>query len=163
MLTAYVDPSRRRPEALHRELVAARLARSNAQTSVDRLLTEPASDEMPPSSALGVVAAVQMYAQSVMTLHARLPLPEDPAVPELAALTAQTDTAMRGLADVLRGRRRPPVTLSLRESQTALRAALGRDHELVVTETDAMVDAVDTIHHLLVDAGTDARATPAGP
>ena len=163
VLTAYVDPSRRRPEALHRELVAARLARSNAQTSVDRLLTEPASDEMPPSSALGVVAAVQMYAQSVMTLHARLPLPEDPAVPELAVLTAQTDTAMRGLADVLRGRRRPPVTLSLRESQTALRAALGRDHELVVTETDAMVDAVDTIHHLLVDAGTDARATPAGP
>ena len=54
-----------------------------------------------------MVAAVQMYAQSVMTLHARLPLPEDPAVPELAELTAQTDTAMRGLADVLRGRRPP--------------------------------------------------------
>ena len=113
--------------ALHRELVAARLARSNAQTSVDRLLTEPASDEMPRGSALGVVAAVQMYAQSVMTLHARLPLPEDPAVPELAMLTGQTDTAMRELADVLRGRRRPPVTLSLRESQTGSRAALGRE------------------------------------
>ena len=55
------------------------------------------------------------------------------------------------------------MTLSLRESQTALRAALGRAHELVVTETDAMVDAVDTIHHLLVDAGADARAASAGP
>jgi uncharacterized membrane protein YccC len=162
VLTAYVDPSRRRPEALHRELVAARLARSNAQTSVDRLLTEPASDEMPRGTALGVVAAVQMYAQSVMTLHARLPLPEDPAVPELAVLAGQTDTAMRDLADVLRGRRRPPATVSLRETQTELRAALGGSHELLVTETDAMVDAVDTIHHLLVDVGTDAHASPAG-
>jgi uncharacterized membrane protein YccC len=162
VLTAYVDPFRRRAEALHRELVAARLARSNAQTSVDRLLTEPASDEMPRGTALGVVAAVQMYAQSVMTLHARLPLPQDPAVPELAALTAQTDTAMRELADVLRGRRRPPATLSLRQTQTELRAALGGGHDLLVTETDAMVDAVDTIHHLLLDVGADARATPAG-
>jgi hypothetical protein len=162
VLTAYVDPSRRRPDALHRELVAARLARSNAQTSVDRLLTEPASDEMPPGTALGVVAAVQMYAQSVMTLHARLPLPEDPAVPELATLTGQTDTAMQALADVLRGRRPPPATLCLRETQTELRAALAGSHELLVTETDAMVDAVDTIHHLLVDEGTDARAAPAG-
>ena len=31
-----------------------------------------------------------------------------------------------------------------------------------MTETDAMVDAVDTIHHLLLDVGTDARAAPAG-
>jgi hypothetical protein len=83
-------------------------------------------------------------------------------VPELAVLTGQTDTAMRDLADVLRGRRRPPATVSLRETQTELRAALGGSHELLVTETDAMVDAVDTIHHLLVDVGTDAHASPAG-
>jgi uncharacterized membrane protein YccC len=163
VLRAYADPAHRRPDALHRELVAARLARSNAQTSVDRLLTEPVSDEMPRRTALGVIAAVQMYAQSVMTLHARLPLPADPAVPQVAALAEQINTAMQDLADTLRGRRAPPTTLSLRETQTALRASLGGSHELLVTETDTMVDAVDTIHHLLTDADRNASAAPAGP
>jgi hypothetical protein len=162
VLRAYADPAHRRPDALHRELVAARLARSNAQTSVDRLLTEPVSDEMPRRTALGVIAAVQMYAQSVMTLHARLPLPADPAVPQVAALAEQINTAMQDLADTLRGLRAPPTTLSLRETQTALRASHGGSHELLVTETDTMVDAVDTIHHLLTDADRNASAAPAG-
>ena len=70
---------------------------------------------------------------------------------------------MRSLADRLRGRSREPGELSLRESQTALRAALGGTQHLLVTETDAMVDAVDTIHHLLTDAEADASTARADP
>ena len=163
VLNAYADPTRRRPDALQRELVSARLARSNARTSVDRLLTEPVSDEMPPRTALAVIASMQLYAQSVMTLHARLPLPSDPPVPQVAALAEEVAAAMRSLADRLRGRSRGPGELSLRESQTALRAALGGTQDLLVTETDAMVDAVDTIHHLLTDAEADASTARADP
>ena len=84
-------------------------------------------------------------------------------MPQVAALAREVAAAMRGLADRCAVGSRAPGELSLRESQTALRAALGRHPELLVTETDAMVDAVDTIHHLLADAGADARAAPAGP
>ena len=162
VLEAYADPGARRPEALHRSLVAARLARSNAQASVDRLLTEPDSDEMPRETALGVIASVQLYARSAMTLHARLPLPDDPAVPQVAELSRQVGTAMGRLSRTLRDRAPAPRQLPLRDVQTAMRAVLGAGSELLVSETDAMVDAVDTIHHLLADTGADTGSASAG-
>jgi len=162
VLEAYADPGARRPEALHRSLVAARLARSNAQASVDRLLTEPDSDEMPRETALGVIASVQLYARSAMTLHARLPLPDDPAVPQVAELSRQVGAAMHRLARTLRDRAPAPRQLPLRDVQTAMRAVLGAASGLLVSETDAMVDAVDTIHHLLTDTGADTGSASAG-
>jgi hypothetical protein len=117
---------------------------------------------MPRETALGVIASVQLYARSAMTLHARLPLPDDPAVPQVAELSRQVGTAMGRLSRTLRDRIPAPVQLPLRDVQTAMRAVLGAGSELLVSETDAMVDAVDTIHHLLADTGADTGSASAG-
>jgi uncharacterized membrane protein YccC len=164
VLTAYAagdssaagDPAR-----LRSTFDAARLARSDAEASVDRWLEEPArAGGLAPVTAVGVLAAVQRYAHAVLTLDARLP-DHRAKVPAAGLLATEVDDALQRLAGVIRGE--PATTLPpLRDAQLALAAATGhpapgRDHisaALLVSETDRMVDAVNTIGYLL---GVDGR------
>ncbi len=135
---------------------AARLARSDAEASVDRWLEEPArSGRLEPVTAVGVLAAVQRYAHAVLALDARLP-DHRGAAPAATELASQLDDALQRLAGIIRGEPATPLP-PLRDAQLALAAATdgvapGRDHisaALLVAETDRMVDAVDTIGYLL--------------
>ncbi len=151
------DPTRRRAA-----FDAARLARSDAEASVDRWLEEPArSGRLEPVTAVGVLAAVQRYAHAVLALDARL-ADHRGATPAAAELASQLDDALQRLAGMIRGEPAAPLP-PLRDAQLALAAATdgvspGRDHisaALLVAETDRMVDAVNTIGYLL---GVDPHA-----
>ncbi len=132
---------------------AARLARSNAEASVERWLDEPArAGAVSPVAAVGVLAAVQRYAHAVLTLDARLP-DHGHTVPEAARLAEEIDRALAHLAGVLRGER-PGTLPPLRDAQLALATAAlaggGVSASLLVSETDRMVDAVNTAGYLLM-------------
>lgn len=155
---------------LRRRRVAARLARSNAEASVDRWLTEPFHHgSLTPELVSGVLAALRRYVRAMLALHATLPArEEEPTVPELTPLADQVELALSAAAKALRdgpvGRPRPGVP-SLRATQLALAAALenargahpgGEEssgspgHLLVLAdETDVAVDAVDSLLHLV--------------
>lgn len=144
------------PHRLRAAFDAARLARSGAEASVDRWLDEPArSGALEPVTAVGVLAAVQRYAHAVLTLDARLREHRTP-VPEPGVLAAEIDRAMTQFAGVIRGEPAAPLP-PLRDAQLALATVVERVSEgpdrvsaaLLTSETDRMVDAVNTIGYLL--------------
>jgi uncharacterized membrane protein YccC len=162
VLSAFADPGARDPVRLRNTLVAARLARSNAQASLDRLLGEPARYRILPDVAMGVVAAVQRYAQAALTLHAHLPEGAEAAIPEVRTLADQLDAALHALAVAVRAAEPHPPLPPLRQTQLDLAEQLHAHQErhgdarlatvtmhVVLVETDAMVDAVDTVGHVL--------------
>lgn len=69
---AYVDPRRWNEDALQKARAAARLARSNAEASVARLLAEPARGRLEPRCAVSLVAAFRRFALAALALHAGL-------------------------------------------------------------------------------------------
>ncbi len=169
VLAAYVDPAEHDPEALRGALVTARLARSNAEASIDRWMAEPARHRAAPETALGVLAAAQRNAGAALALHAHLPHAARRCRPALAALARQLDQASTALADAVRTGSRPAGLPPLRATHLAMveagAAATGdgeqpaerRDAALLISETDLIVDGVNTIGHLL-GAERPARA-----
>lgn len=134
LLTAYVDPSRRDRQRLRDLRGAARLARSNAEASVGRVVVEPrrALHAMHTDVALGVLAAARRYALAVLALHAHVPQLAASAPPaETAELAAALTAALRRGSDLLVAalrEARPATTLPpLRDMQLALAAALATD------------------------------------
>lgn len=141
------------PASMRAAFDAARLARSNAEASVDRWLDEPArSGTLEPVTAVGVLAAVQRYAHAVLTLNARL-AEHRSAVPAAGELAAELDAALSRYAGQIRGEAAETAP-ALRDAQLAFaaRAATNPDQvsaALLTAETDRMVDAVNTIGYLL--------------
>ncbi len=169
LLHAWADPAAADRAALQRLRLAARLARSNAEASVDRWLSEPAgrrsTDPVPPEpeKAQGILAAVRRYVWAALVLHGQLPL-AGPALPDLHRLAAEVEDALAAVATALRAGAAPGRYPSLRATQVSVAAHLlhppsesGRDPArapgdmLLVSETDLMVNAVNTLAHL-VDA-----------
>ena len=162
VLSAWSDPSRADLALLQRRRLAARLARTNAEAAVDRSLNEPARRDALPRGALqGVMAAIRSYVQAVLSLHAQL-RPDSRPWPDAAVLAGLVDEAFVSASELVldRSTRARP---SLRAAQVELRrhAALdgdGRAEEpdrqavLIVSETDQIVNAADSLRHHL--AGT---------
>jgi uncharacterized membrane protein YccC len=73
VLRAYARPEAADDKALRDIQAKARLARSNAETSVDRLLAEPSSRSGDSRAALDVLGAMRRYAAAALALHAELP------------------------------------------------------------------------------------------
>lgn len=171
VLDAWADPSAGSPERRRELRGRARLARSNAEASVARMLAEPhRSREVEPAVAQAVVAAARRVALAGLALHAARPAPDAPAAPEgTAGLSRALGAALRALAErvAVLPAVAPPVDVSgLRPLQVRLAGQLGvgegaselltptrRAEEdqaagtvpLLVVETDALVDAVGTI------------------
>ena len=165
LLHAWADPASADRTALQRLRLAARLARSNAEASVDRWLSEPAgrgpasSNALDAGTAQGILAAVRRYIWGALVLHGQLPS-SGPARPDLHRLGVEVDDAMSAVVVALRTGSAPTGYPSLRATQVALAAHL-RDAStqaaadptpvdmVVVSETDLMVNAVDTLAHLV--------------
>lgn len=187
VLKAWADPGQSDPVALQRARLDARLARSNAEASVDRWLTEPTgATQVSPEVAQGIVAAVRTYVQGTLALHAHLPA-AGPSRPYLDRLGAEVNEAMDQVAGALRTGPRTASMPRLRATQVdaATRLswepnhndALGmqsdeRDRQaaVVMSETDLMVNAVNTLAHLVGvehdpgdDPGHDPDTGPGGP
>ena len=166
LLHAWADPAGADRAALQRLRRVARLARSNAEASVDRWLSEPVGRQPGSPNALdaetaqGILAAVRRYIWGALVLHGELPS-TGPVRPDLHRLGDEAEEAMAIVVVALRTGSAPTGYPPLRATQVALAAHLrGASAQaadptptavdmVVLSETDLMVNAVDTLAHLV--------------
>jgi uncharacterized membrane protein YccC len=181
LLHAWADPASADRAGLQRLRTAARLARSNAETSVDRWMSEPpgrrpdSPSTLDAETAQGILAAVRRYVWGALVLHGQLPS-TTPTRPELDRLGDEVEQAMAAVAVALRTGTAPRGYPPLRATQVALAAHLrgaspqtaadpmptpmdinmDMDMDMViVSESDFIVNSVDTLAHLV---GIEPRA-----
>ncbi len=151
LLRGFAEPSQVDLPRLAAIRAEARLARSNGEAIVERMLAEPARRAaLPPRTAMGILAALRRHALAALALHAGLERGVSAAVPGMAHLAELMTGALATLADSLERGSAPPPLPDLRAAQIAL----GQSEALVNDETDLMVDSINTIATLL------AQATP---
>jgi uncharacterized membrane protein YccC len=167
LLHAWADPASADRAALQRLRLAARLARSNAEASVDRWLSEPAGRKPASPNALdaetaqGILAAVRRYVWGALVLHGQLPS-AGPTRSDLHRLGDEVEQAMSAVVVALQRGSAPSGYPPLRATQVALAADLrGASPQaagdptptaldmVILSETDLMVNAVDTLAHLV--------------
>ncbi len=168
LLRAWADPRTIDRADLDRLRRAARLARTNAEASFDRWRSEPrgrAGSGAPgvPSmeQAQGVLAAVRRLVWAALALHGQLP-ENEPARPDLQRLSGDVDRALVAVSAALRTGVVPSGFPHLRATQVAIAtrllhgasrgddaSELSHSDVVVISETDLMVNAVDTLAHLV--------------
>ncbi len=164
VMVGYLDPRQYDQAAVEAARQQARLARSNAEASVDRLRDEPVGAPTEVERADSLLANSHRFAHSAMTLEADLHnSPAAPAPPEARAFARDVDATLRALVAVLRD---PASRLDglpdLRAEQRALAAVgSGTLHEddparsagyrlaVIVAESDRITDSVNTMSRLL--------------
>ena len=167
LIRAWADPATANRADLDRLRRAARLARSNAEASVDRWLKEPAG-RGPASPNLidaekvqGILAEVRRYVWGALALHGQLPS-DGSTRPDVDSLGGEVEHALATVAAALRTPAAQGTYPHLRATHVELAARLmrassddGSDPALthrdmvLISETDLMVNAVDTLAHLV--------------
>lgn len=148
LLKAYADPARGDVRALNEARLAVRLARTNAEASVERMLIEPVERApIAPRVARGLLAASRRVALATLSLHASLEHGPTREVSGVGRLADQVGVTLDALAAGLRGDEPLPALPPLRETHLALDKSAGAT--LVVRETDLIVDSVNTMTALL--------------
>lgn len=143
VLGAYADPATWNPRRLRQTRSAARLARSNAEASVERLLGEPGEPRFDAGLGLSLIAACRRYVLDVLALHADLERRPPQAVPALAPVAAALVDRLRALAGVLRGERSAYALPPLAHEEAAL-------HDPAIAEhVEGLVESVNAIADLL--------------
>ncbi|HUQ86346.1 MAG TPA: FUSC family protein [Vicinamibacterales bacterium] len=125
----------------------ARLARSNAEAIVERMLDEPPGRaSMAPPIALGLLSALRRNALAALALHAGVERGIGPPLVGIGKLADEVTAALALLGAAVRGDASPSQLPPLRETQRRLddKAQL-----LVGEETSLMVDSIDTMAGLL--------------
>jgi uncharacterized membrane protein YccC len=144
----------------------ARLARSNADASADRLFAEPRGTRSERSGAMRLLAASRRFTRATMVLEAGVLAATETPVPaaELACFARDVDVTLVARASALRGQRAALESLPhLLESYELLRAAVrtpsesredGGDQEnsprLWLGQIETLANAVNTMVALLV-------------
>ena len=166
LLRAWAEPVDADRAALDRLRVAARLARSNAEASVTRWRNEPdgrrtrGRERFDVDTAQEILVAVRRYVWAALALHSQLP-EAGPTRPDLRELADQIRATLVAVADSLRSGAplgaHPPIRATqaaLAESLTSYAdgsprtdgvSGLTQLETIVISETDLMVDAVDTL------------------
>jgi uncharacterized membrane protein YccC len=140
-------PSTRRAEKAR---LAARLARTNAVASVDRVRAEPWTGADEAALLVGILASSHRFAHGVMSVEAgALPQSRPQARPEFRTLAADVITTLEGLAAELQWEG-PPVQRwpDLREDHGCLihnPVAAEEKYALVNVEADRMVNSLNTL------------------
>ncbi len=170
LLAAYVDPQNVDDAAIRLAQRESWLARSNAESSVDRMLAEPVRPRaITVRAALGILAASRRFGIATLGLYARLS--RSPAVntSKLPTLASEIDASFGILEDALRRHEDPAPLPQLRDAQIALAKRLdetpGGDDSSLGADTDLMVDSLNTIAHVLhrlreSDATSGAESDP---
>lgn len=147
LFDAYEDPASYDPGGLADLRSRARLARSNAEAVVERMLDEPRSRQiLSAGRALALLAALRRHALAALALHSGLEQGAQPGVPGLAPFRSQIDASLATLADALRSNRPPDPLPPLRQTERALPPQAS---SRIGAEADAMVDAINTMGDLL--------------
>ena len=148
LLAAYAGPSTPDLTKLDESRASARLARSNAEAVVERMLIEPRSRHaMRPRTAVGLVGAARRNALAALSLRAGLDGAAPGAHPAIGELASQAGASLMTLATATRQRSEPPALPQLRQTQLALGSAAGNR---VSDETSLIVDSIETMAELLV-------------
>lgn len=128
----------------------ARLARSNASAVVDRASREPSRYRIDTERTSGVLAALRRVSDALHLLRTRA-ADAPGSVSAAAPLASAMDSAMATLAASLRGEAGQRSLPPLRQLHDQLRAEADASDfsRLAVAETDEIVDALDTVGHLL--------------
>lgn len=161
LLEAYASPSRPDLKELGEIRASARLARSNAEAVVERMLNEPRSrNAMTPRTAVGLVGAIRRNALAALSLHAGLEHDGHEGITGGREVALQAASSLMTLAAAVREHAVPPRFPLLRQAQLAL-ATAGND--IVSDETGLIVDSIDTVAELLEKEQTsrDGAASPA--
>jgi uncharacterized membrane protein YccC len=154
ILRAFLAPATVDVAAVQAAELAARLARSNAEASVDQMRGEPVSPRgISLAAAQGVLAACRRIGIAFLALRARISLGENVSRASLAAFVGDFETALASVADTLRHGSVPIALPPLRDDQTVLARAVAAEPdahwEILVSETDLVVESIDTMADLL--------------
>src|SRR5919204_277828 len=167
VLSACIDPARHDADAPHEARPGGRRARTEAEASVQLAQAEPQKHRGDIDTDLDILASLRRLADGTLALEAGL---EDaPARTERPALRPPPHDppgALAELAAVERNGGRAPRLPALRAEHDALAASEPADSPIAF-ETDRMVNAVDTLGHLLTPARLGGRpgapSAPASP
>jgi hypothetical protein len=154
LLAAYVEPGSADDAAIRHAQRESWLARSNAESSVDRMLAEPVRPRaITVRAALGILAASRRFGIAMLGLYARLSRSNAVTTSKLPILANEIDASFAILEDALRRHEDPAPLPQLRDAQIALRMRLdetpGGDDSSLGADTDLMVDSLNTIAHVL--------------
>jgi uncharacterized membrane protein YccC len=148
---------------------ASRVARTNAEAALERLLAEPGSSAAIAQLTQSLLANSNRLARTTMTLEATL-FGAD-AAPErerIQALTAQGARALEQIAEALERQAEPaPVSPSLRALQRDLAGQLDTGalalHAELATLSDRLVDNINTLGHIVARARPVSAGGEGGP
>jgi uncharacterized membrane protein YccC len=147
VLDSYADPRSADLARLARRRGAARLARSNFEAVVERMLAEPERKSgIGFRAATGLLAAIRRHALAALALHAGIERGLDAAIPDMSRLSNEMKASLSLLATAAREGRAPAPLPPLRQTQLAL---AGSVTPLVAQETDLIVDGINTMAGLL--------------
>ncbi|NVM94338.1 FUSC family protein [Arthrobacter wenxiniae] len=168
-LAAITDPERNK-EGIDATRIRARLARSNAQASLERTQAEPVAGQSALFTAEGVLVQSHLLVQAAMILDAaRLSLrageqPVEGLMRQLAPFMADCTTTLKACETAVAGGVPPRGAVALRASYLALREAMQRDpvqaetvQVAVLDAADRIANALDTTVHLLKERGARSR------
>ena len=136
---------------------AGRLARSNAEATIERMLHEPVrTATLDARISVGVLTALRRNALAALALHAEVERGVGAPDPGVGPLRELIEHRLRGLASAIRAGDPPSEMPALRRAQLALPASAAAR---IGPETDIMVDAINTIASLLASR-SNARIEP---
>jgi uncharacterized membrane protein YccC len=147
---AYMRPAQAFDSELDHARLAARLARSNAQASIDRLMSEPLTGPESIGLLTGMMASSHRLAHAMMALEAGLASSHPvPARAPFAPFANAVELTLHSLASALR---RSPLRANdlpdLREAHYALvhsGDSLTERYALVNVETDRITNSLNTL------------------
>ncbi len=133
-----------------RARVAARLARSNLEASIERASIEPGVSQERLALLSAILASTRRLARALLAIEAAIaPQGAAPAPPPFRTFADDTDLTLYYLAALLRGSAITPELLpDLRADHSALLNSLehtAQTHALISTETDRLTNAVNTL------------------
>jgi uncharacterized membrane protein YccC len=140
---------------LQRARAACRLARSNAQASVDRAQSEPVRGHAQVELGRAVLAHTHRFVHAMITVEAlRIPVREAGGLPELAAFLEDVAELLDHARESIEAGAPPAETENLREQQAKLAELLLAEPQRVggietatalVEATDRITDSLDTL------------------
>jgi uncharacterized membrane protein YccC len=145
---------------------AARTARTNAQASIDRMRTEPATPPELLALARALFANGNRLARTAMTLEATLDdLAALPAQTGIGRFVEQAALAVQTMAAALREQRAVDALPDLRAMQRTLvtQSTNAGDHataELLARVSDRLVDNVNALAYAMKRSQAEAATTP---
>jgi hypothetical protein len=179
VLDAYKDPKAYDHLKLEHLHTKARLARSNAEASVQRSLHEPRPHRINIDVAQGILGACDNIMSSALSLEAYLQSnPALSAIPEVTKMSNSMSAALSLLETLIRAGQRSAIfpdlqhalhelqhelkmTLSIstqagEHSQSNPKDALKADQRFLVSELKRMIDNIEVLYHLFTSKSAPA-------